>query len=57
MRLHNTHKQIAGSTNAQRVKTNLTIQVENISYDVEAMSLALKVKRDLYCVTFNISIM
>lgn len=31
-----------GSTNAQRVKTNLTIQVENISYDVEAMSLALK---------------
>lgn len=31
-----------GSTNAQRVKTNLTIEVENISYDVEAMALALK---------------
>ena len=32
-----------GSTNAQRVKTNLTIRVETVSYDVEAMSLALKV--------------
>eukprot|EP00116_Pleurobrachia_bachei_P005045 sb/3465307/ len=31
-----------GSTNAQRVKTNLTIRVETVSYDVEAMSLALK---------------
>ena len=33
---------ISGSTNAQKVKTTLTIRVENISYDVDAMSLALK---------------